>query len=150
METFWRGEPLTEAEEEAQVKFLVDFWDELVVVRPEFGRLTTERRKQVRGSSIAGAALSVHGLIAAADALYQQQIDPASVLPALNDTVEVDGLKVDYFSYENPLWLRIGVLALAETRDGSLRKQLRVSFPSRRAIADELKRKLKVAIEATA
>jgi hypothetical protein len=150
METFWRGEPLTEEDEEAQVEFLVEFWDALVAVRPEFGRLTTERRKQVRGSSIAGTALSVHGLIAAADALYQQQIDPASVLPALDDTLEVDGLKVDYFSYENPLWLRIGVLALAETRDGSLRKQLRVSFPSRRAIADELKRKLKVAIETTA
>jgi hypothetical protein len=148
METFWRGEPLTEAEEEAQVTFLVEFWDALAAVRPEFGRLTTERRKQVRGSSIAGTALSVHGLIAAADALYQQQIDPASALQALNDTAEVDGQEVDYFSYENPLWLRIGVLALAETRDGTLRKQLRVSFPSRRAIADELKRKLKVATEA--
>jgi len=148
METFWRGEPLTESEEETQAKFLVDFWDALVTVRPEFGRLTTERRKQVRGSSIAGTALSVHGLIAAAYALYQHRIDPASVLPALKDMVEVDGQKVDYFSYENPLWLRIGVLALAETRDGTLRKQLRVSFPSRRAIAEELTRKLKIATEA--
>jgi hypothetical protein len=150
METFWRAEPLTEAEEQEQVKFLVDFWDALVAVRPEFGRLTTERRKQVRGSSIAGTALSVHGLVAAADALYQHEIDPASVLQALKDTVEIDGLEVDYFSYDNPLWLRIGVLALAETKDGTLRKQLRVSFPSRRAIADELKRKLKVAPEGAA
>src|SRR5229473_1389964 len=30
METFWRGEPLTEADEQAQAKFLVDFWDALV------------------------------------------------------------------------------------------------------------------------
>lgn len=144
METFWRAEPLTEAEEQDQVKFLVDFWDTLVAVRPEFGRLTTERRKQVRGSSIAGTALSVHGLISAADALYQQGIDPASVLPALNDTVVVDGVEIDYFSYDNPLWLRIGVLVLAEGKDGTQRKQLRVSFPSRRAIADELKRQLNV------
>ena len=147
METFWRAEPLTESEEQEQAKFLVDFWDALVAVRPEFGRLTTERRKQVRGSSIAGTALSVHGLIAAADALYQHSIVPASVLPELKDTVVVDGLEVDYFSYDNPLWLRIGVLATAESKDGTLRKQLRVSFPSRRAIADELKRKLRVATE---
>lgn len=144
METFWSGEPLTESEEQAQAKFLVDFWDALVMVRPEFGRLTTERRKQVRGSSIAGTALSVHGLIAAADALYQQGVSPALVMPTLNETVVVDGTEVDYFSYDNPLWLRIGVLALAEGKDGTQRKQLRVSFPSRRAIADELKRKLKM------
>jgi hypothetical protein len=117
----------------------------LVAVRPEFGRLTTERRKQVRGSSIAGTALSVHGLIAAADALYQHGINSALVLPMLQDPVVVDGEEVDYFSYDNPLWLRIGVLALAESKDGTQRKQLRMSFPSRRAIADELKRKLRVA-----
>jgi len=147
METFWRAEPLTDAEEEEQVEFLVGFWNALVEVRPEFGRLTTEKRRQVRGSSIAGTAISVHGLIAAADALYQHGVEPKSVLPLLRDTVEVDGQKMDYFSYDNPLWLRIGVLALAEARDGTLRKQLRVSFPSRRAIAEELRRKLRVTSE---
>ena len=86
----------------------------------------------------------MHGLIAAADALYQQGVNPALAMPALNETVVVDGTEVDYFSYDNPLWLRIGVLALAEGKDGTQRKQLRVSFPSRRAIADELKRKLKM------
>jgi hypothetical protein len=146
METFWTGEPLTAAEEQDQVKFLVDFWDALVTVRPEFGRLTTERRRQLRGSSMAGTALSVHGLIAAANALYHQGIDPALVLPALQDTVAGDdGTDADYFSYRNPLWVRVGVLTLAEDKDGSERKQLRMSFPSRRAIADELMRKLRVA-----
>jgi hypothetical protein len=143
METFWRGEPLTEEEELAQAGYLVDFWDELVAVRPEFGRLTTDRRRRVRGSSIAGTALSIHGLIAVADVLNRHDIDPTSVLPQLKDTAVVDdGAPVDYFSYDNPLWLRIGVLALAESKDGTPRKQLRVSFPSRRAMADELKRKL--------
>ena len=145
MEDFWHGEPLTEAEEQDQVKFLVDFWDALVAVRPEFGRLTTERRKQVRGSSIAGTALSVQGLIAVADTLYKQRMNPALVLPALNEAAEADGAEIDYFSYENPLWLRIGVLALAEGKDGTQRKQLRVSYASRHAIVDELKRKLRVA-----
>jgi hypothetical protein len=144
METFWTGEPLNPAEEQEQVKFLVDFWDALVTVRPEFGRLTTERRKALRGSSIAGTALSVYGLIAAANALYHQNINPALVLPPLQDTVPVDGEEVDYFSYDNPVWVRIGALTLAEDKDGSERKQLRMSFPSRRAIADELLRKLRV------
>jgi hypothetical protein len=130
METFWTGEPLTAAEEQDQVKFLVDFWDALVTVRPEFGRLTTERRRQLRGSSMAGTALSVYGLIAVANALYHQGIDPALVLPALQDTVVGDdGTDADYFSYRNPLWVRVGVLTLAEDKDGNERKQLRMSSP---------------------
>ena len=141
---------MTPAEEKAQVEFLIDFWDELVAVRPEFGRLSTERRKKVRGSSIAGTALSVYGMIFVANLLYQHGIDPATVLPRLNKQMTIGGKKTDYFSYDNPVWVRIGVLTLAEDKEGNERKQLRVSFPSRRAMADELRRKLNMDDEISA
>lgn len=150
MEQVWKGEPMTPAEEKAQVEFLIDFWDELVAVRPEFGRLSTERRKKVRGSSIAGTALSVYGMIFVANLLYQHGIDPATVLPRLNKQMTIGGKKTDYFSYDNPVWVRIGVLTLAEDKEGNERKQLRVSFPSRRAMADELRRKLNMDDEISA
>lgn len=150
MEQVWKGEPMTTAEEKTQVEFLIDFWDELVAVRPEFGRLSTERRKKVRGSSIAGTALSVYGMVFVANLLYQHGISPATVLRRLNNPATVSRKEIDYFSYDNPVWVRIGVLTLAEDKLGNERKQLRVSFPSRRAMTDELRRKLNLDDEISA
>jgi hypothetical protein len=143
IEQSWSGEPLDEAEESNQVEFLIGFWDELVKVRREFGRLTKADRQSLRGSSIAGTAISIHGVIAAADELYKNDVDPESVLGELNSKVELDdGTVVDYFSYDNPLWLRLGVLVQAPDKNGVVRKQLRMSFQTRREMGAELRRKL--------
>ena len=68
---------MSEADEDAQVEFLVDFWNALVKVRPEFGRLSLKDRRELRGTSIAGTALSIHGAIAVADSLWRNKQDPA-------------------------------------------------------------------------
>lgn len=143
METFWQSEPLDEDEERAQVRFLVNFWDELVKVRREFGRLSKTDRQKVRGSSLAGTAVSIHGLIAVADVLYRKEL-PLTSLSRLASEVSVDGRSVDYFSYDNPNWLQIGVLVMAKDKDGNDRKQLRMSFQTRSAMGKELKRKLEL------
>lgn len=133
MESFWKGEPTTPLEEQTQAAFLVDFWDALVAVRREFGRLGKSDRVSLRGASMAGTALSIHGLIAVASKIYAKGLDPASVLLRLGEPVVVEGEPVDYFSYRNPAWQRIGALV-----DADGRPQLRMSFQSRRAVVAEL------------
>ncbi|AZS39467.1 hypothetical protein CVS54_00775 [Microbacterium oxydans] len=133
MESFWKGEPTGPSEEQAQAAFLASFWDALVAVRPEFGRLGKTDRTSLRGTSMAGTALSIHGLIAVASAIYGKELDPASVLARLGEPVIVDDEPVDYFSYRNPAWQKIGALV-----DANGRPQLRMSFQSRRAVAAEL------------
>jgi hypothetical protein len=143
MESFWGGEPINERDVEEQADFLVSFWDALVSVRPEYGRLTKSRRQEFRGSSISGTALSIHGLIAVASTLFKRGIDPLTVLPLLKaETVGAAGGEPDYFSYENPLWVKLGVLVSAPDKDGKQRLQLRMSFQTRREMAAELHRHL--------
>lgn len=142
MEAFWGGEPINQVEEEAQVKFLVQFWDALVSVRKEFGRLGKTDRQALRGSSMAGTALSIHGAIAVASELYKRDLDASSVLAPLAEPVYNGGEKIDYFSYDNPTWLKIGALSMSEDKAGNARKTLRMSFQTRKAVADELKRQV--------
>lgn len=142
MENSWHGDPINASELAAQAKFLVDFWDALVTVRREFGRLGKADRQALRGSSMAGTALSVHGVIAVADAIYQQNLDPAKVLAPLQEPYYIGGQAVDYFSYDNPIWTKIGALVTATDSDGEERLQLRMSFQTRKSVADELRRRL--------
>jgi hypothetical protein len=144
MESYWKGEPINSAEEEAQALFLVKFWDALVDVRHEFGRLGKSDRQALRGFSMVGAALSIHGVIAVADEVYRQDLDPATVLGPLGEPVYVNGEAIDYFSYKNPVWTRIGALVPSEDKDGNERLQLRMSFQTRKAVAEELKRRVGV------
>lgn len=142
IETFWDGEPVTDQDVEEQAEFLARFWDELVRVRPEYGRLTKGQRQQFRGSSISATALSLYGLIAAASTMFMHEIDPSTVLPKLKEPVVVDGTPMDYFDYDNEQWLKAGVLVLAPDKDGNPQKQLRMSFQTRREMAAELRRRL--------
>lgn len=137
MESFWKGEPTNSQEEQSQAAFLVDFWNALQAVRPEFGRLGKTDRTSLRGTSMAGTALSIHGIIAIASAIYSRKLDPVSTLANLGNPVTVDGESVDYFSYRNPTWQRIGALV-----DTNGRPQLRMSFQSRRAVAAEFLNRL--------
>ena len=142
IEGSWQDEPMSEADEDAQAKFLIDFWNALVKVRPEFGRLSLKDRRELRGASIAGTALSIHGAIAIADSLWRNKQDPAATLAGLKDEVTVGGRLVDYLSYENPIWERIGVIVPATDASGATRLTLRMSFQTRAAIGKEFKSKL--------
>lgn len=142
MQSYWKGEPLNETQETEQSEFLVEYWDALVAVRKEFGRLGKSDRQALRGSSMAGTALSVHGVIAVANEIYARRLSPIDVLHPLADPVQADGKEIDYFSYDNPVWLKIGALALAEDRKGNVRRTLRMSFQTRDAMGEEMKRRV--------
>jgi hypothetical protein len=142
VETFWTADPVNAAEEKEQAAFLVGFWDELVSVRPEFGRLTKSQRQAYRGTSIAGTALSIHGMVAVANAMWEGDLEVAGALKKFAEQVSVDGRMVDYFSYDNPIWTDLGVLVNARDKDGGTKKNLRMSFQTRKAVASEFTRML--------
>lgn len=142
MESYWKGEPVNSAEEEAQAQFLVKFWEALVNVRREFGRLGKSERQSLRGASMAGTALSIHGVVAVANEVYRQDLDPSLVLTSLGEPIYINGEAVDYFSYANPVWTKIGALVPSQDKDGSERLQLRMSFQTRKAVAEELKHRV--------
>lgn len=146
MENSWTGDPVNTTEDEAQAKFLVDYWDDLVHVRREFGRLGKTDRQALRGKSMAGTALSIYGIIAVADEIYRQNLDAAKVLEPLGEPVFIGGEEIDYFSYDNPVWTKVGALVSAEDSHGNPRLTLRVSFQSRKAVAEELKRRVGFAV----
>jgi len=146
IERFWDAEPLTEKDEDEQVAYLVRFWDELVRVRPEFGRLPKSGRTELRGQSMAGTALSIHGVIAIAYDLYRLDWNLRETLARLKEPelIEIEGgtREVDYFSYDNPTWVSAGLLVPGKSKDGEERKTLRMSFQTRNAMANELRRKI--------
>ena len=145
VEAYWQGDPVNAEEEKLQAEFLVKFWDALVGVRKEFGRLGKTARQELRGTSMAGTALSIHGVIAVANEVYLQGLDPKNVLAPLGEPVYYGGKGVDYFSYENPIWMKIGALVNAVGKDGEERKTLRMSFQTRAAVANELKARTGIA-----
>lgn len=142
LENSWTSEPINSTEETAQTQFLVDFWDALVKIRPEFGRLGKSDRQALRGTSMAGTALSIHGVIAVADEVYRQNLDAAKVLEPLGEPVFIGGKEIDYLSYENPAWTKMGALVNSEDSSGNDRLTLRMSFQTRKAMAEELKRRV--------
>lgn len=145
VEAFWSGDPIDEAAEKSDGLYLVDFWDELVNIRPEFGKLSKAERQQVRGTSVAGTALSIHGVVALADAMHTSGT-PLAALQALRSEVTISEngheRQVDYFDYANPLWTSIGVLVLSKDKQGNTRKNLRMSFQTRKAMGQAMIQKL--------
>lgn len=145
MEKYWTSDPIDQAAEKDDTNFLIDFWDALVDVRPEFGKMSKTDRATVRGSSIAGTAVSIHGVIALADAMRVGGVD-FSELKKLKHSVIIteDGSDrlVDFFDYDNPLWTDIGVLVSSLDKDGKQRKTLRMSFQTRKAVGNAMKTEL--------
>lgn len=137
-----------EAELDAQAQWLVAAWDALVKVRPEFGYTGLKQRQQWRQLSVAGTAVSVHGVIAALAAIYPS--DDFSALEKLRVKIPLvdasgeplrdgDGQprSIDFFSVENPIWIGEGILA-----NGKNGLVTRVTFATRRTMASILRRQL--------
>jgi hypothetical protein len=139
LEDHWSDIPYTEAARNEQVDFLIQFWDRLVEVRPEFGRVSIDERKKFRGSSIAGSALSIHGVVAVAAEIWRTKDRDLDCLKRLAEPATAgNGAPVGYFAYKNPDWQSVGVLVSSVTAGGEARLTIRSSFQTRKAVADAL------------
>lgn len=139
LEDHWGDIPHTADARDEQVAFMVRFWDKLVEVRPEFGRVSIDERKKLRGSSIAGSALSIHGVIAIASDIWRTKDRDVDCVKRLAEPATAgNGTPVDYFAYKNPDWQAMGVLVSSVTASGEARLTIRSSFQTRKAVADAL------------
>lgn len=125
IESFWKGGPVTAADLDEQSRWLIDAWDALVSVRPEFGKLSTPARQSFRRNSISSTAVAIFGLIGAMSVMYAEGIDPRDVFPKLRHQSDPD-----IFAIDNPIWKDVGVVTPSGTA-GKL--TTRNSFPARRA-----------------
>lgn len=145
----WTVDMTSKEDEDREAQWLIEFWDGLVSVLPDLGKVGLSRRRQVRGTSLVTAAVMFPGYLALANRFRQEDLD-LDRLGDLNDkvTLGVDGLRhatgetIDWFDYDNLEWQQRGVLVLSETTTGEPRLQLRNSHQSRRAAVTALNAKL--------
>lgn len=150
LEHNWTHTPFdaNEAELDAQVAWLVEAWDALVKVRPEFGYAGLKQRQQWRQESVAGTAVSVHGIVGAFAAIYPSKDFSAlsklrASVPLLDESGEplLDGggqpRTTDFFAIDNPMWEAEGILV-----NGKNGLVTRMSFHTRRTMASILRNQL--------
>ncbi len=122
---------------QADVEYLVGFWNKLVAVRPELGKLDLARRKRIRETSLVDSAIAVTAYVAIARKMREKDVGLAGI-EKLRHQVMVDGRPIDFFSRENPLWEKIGVLVPVTKRDGRKTLNLRNAKEPRRAMLEQL------------
>lgn len=126
IESFWRGGPVTAADLEAQSRWLIDAWDALVAVRPEFGKLSAPARQAVRRTSISSTGVTIFGLIGAMSVMYSDDVNPCVAFAKLQQHESAP----DIFATDNPIWRSVGVVTPSGTAG---QFTTRNSFQARRA-----------------
>ena len=128
--------PDVEPTEEADVlAYLLAYWDALVAVLPDLGRLDLASRRSVRESSLLDSGVAIHAYVRLARRMHAAR----TPFPALARLAEpVDGMDgpMPFLSRANPEWARRGVLIPSRRRDGSVDLALRNARQSFEAMAD--------------
>lgn len=120
----------------ADVDYLVRFWDKLVEVRPELGKLDISDRKIVREKSLVDSAVAIMAYIALAHRMREQGIGLAA-LEKLRPQ-ERNGVEVDFFARTNPIWQQVGVLVPRVNKKGVTTLNLRNARQSRDAMLTKI------------
>lgn len=115
VEAGWSGENADDANAvDNAVDFLIRFWDKVVQVRPELGKLPLAQRQQIRETMLIDGALNINALIKLANRLYKNGIK-LDVLDRLASKTD-DGS--DFYSRSNPLWQKLSILVPEQGKGG--------------------------------
>lgn len=125
------------AEEAGVLAYLLAFWDALVAVLPDLGRLDLASRRSVRESSLEDSGVAIHAYIRLARRM-QAARTPFTALARLAEPVEGTDGPLQFLSRANPEWARRGVLIPSSRRDGSVELSLRNARQSFEAMTDAL------------
>jgi hypothetical protein len=122
--------------EEADIlAYLLAFWDALVAVLPDLGRLDLASRRSVREASLLDSGVAIHAYIRLARQMQAAQT-PFPALARLAESVDGTDGPLPFLSRANPEWARRGVLIPSRRRDGSVELTLRNARQSFEAMAD--------------
>jgi hypothetical protein len=127
MKTFALGESVDAPALDGLANVAADFYDMLANVRPELGKQGIEERRRIREEKLVDSAVMMHGYAS----VMREYL---SSLPRLGSTeatriwkekltrlgaarqYSIEGWTGEFFSKQNPLWLRVGVVK--PSRDG--------------------------------
>lgn len=138
VEAAWDRVLMTEADVDKVSKYLIEFWDRLVEVRPELGIKSLPERIKVRNESLVGNAVTIYGYMAIARALYGDGVSKPNlaVLSKLSDRA--------WFDTNAQHWKDSGVVV--PTRDRSTGKvtghRVAMSFQTRAAMTEAMLRRM--------
>jgi hypothetical protein len=116
IETGWATESEDDATIEKAVVYLVDFWNKVVDVRPELGKLNLAERQRIRETLLIDGALSITALLRLAYRMYKAQM-PLDNLSRLGEKISDD---IDFFSRENPVWKTLAILVPEQGKGGKI------------------------------
>jgi DNA-sulfur modification-associated len=126
-------EDVTESQIDEHCAWFLTYWDALVDVLPELRRLPLPERQRAR-ETLVGSALAIQGYIRVGRVIYDREVN-FDVLGKLNDKhIEPDGSQWDFFTIDNPLWQRIGVVSPSVNKKGETTLRTRNSHQTRRAM----------------
>lgn len=123
------------------VTWFVGFWDELVKVLPELGKLPLAQRQRSRKESLVAWAIAIQGYIRLARRFYNEGHDLSLLRHLKEPQVEPDGL-YEFFAWKNPAFQRAGIIVPAVTKSGETKLTARNSHQTRRAMGEELAKKV--------
>lgn len=126
------------------VEWFVGYWDKLVEVQPDLGKLSLPQRQRSRKASLVGWAIAIQGYIRLARWFYDSDCDLDRLQLLAEEHTEGDGKKFNFFAWDNPAFRRAGIIVPAVTTKGETRLTARNSHQTRRAMAHLMAEKVGV------
>jgi DndB-like DNA-sulfur modification-associated protein len=122
------------AEIDGAAEWFISFWEKLVEVRPQLGKLSLPDRQKARKESIGASALAVHGYIRLARQFYDDADFGLERLEELADD--------DFFKIDSPHWQARGIVVTDTNQAGLVTRSVRNAMQTRRAMTDALAAKV--------
>jgi len=129
--------------------WLLAFWEKLVEILPELNRVSLQQRQKSRKESLVGWAIAIQGYIRLARRFYDDGFD-LSLLERLPAKYHENGKTYDFFSWDNPLFQRAGIIVPSVNKKGETKLTARNAHETRRAMADVLAAKIELPAKAVA
>lgn len=138
-EEAWADIP--EEHTEKAILWFLNFWNKMVSVMPQLGKLSLTERQKWRKESVVGAAIAIQGYIRLARQLYDGNHD-LDLLDHLAEPSVQNGESYDFFAWNNPLFQSAGIIAPSINKKGETTLSARNSHQTRRAMAEVLAAKV--------
>lgn len=131
----WDTLPTTDAHIARMGEYILQCWDELAAIRPEFGLVDLKSRQRYRDTSMAGTALSLYGAVAVISRCFEDGLSPAAAAPIIARLGQQPAEATDWLDRTDARWQTEGILFPATKADGTTVMRQRNTFQTRARVA---------------